>query len=403
VIPKPAKPAIPEPAIRASATLVRDEDPARAGRRAAEAVRGELGAVDAALVFAAGYGPETGWVAAAAREALGAPAVAGAGAHGVLAGADEEETEAAVAVLALAGLEATPFHMAELAGAEDAAGAELEAALGRSAADGDLVVLLADPVALDLPRLLAACDEVVAPGALVGAAAAIDAGGRPAPIWTGREPVANGACGLVLHLRRAARVVVSQGCRPITPPLAVTRSDGHWVLELDGRPALDVYREAAGPLLGADLRRSAELVVAALPRAGNGELAGSARAGGFRDLRGDFVARTIAGFAPERRAFALAEDLRPGTPLRLALRDADLVREDLANALANCAAPAAAALYLGSSGRGRALFRHAGLEAAVVAHALGATPVAGPFGSFQLAPVARRTELHTYAAVLALL
>lgn len=373
--------------IRAGASLVRDDDPARAARGAAEAAAAEAGAVDAALVFAAGYGPEIRRVAAAAREALGTAAVAGAGAHGVLAGAEEEEERPAVAVLALAGLAATPFRMPDLAGAEDAAGAELEGALGRSAAEGDLVVLLADPVALDPPRLLAACDEVVPPGALVGAAAAIAADGRPAPVWTGREPAPNGACGLVLHLPRAARIVVGHGCRPITPPLAVTRSDGHWVLELDGRPALDVFRDAAGPLLGADLRRSAELLVAALPRGDAGE----------------FVVRTVAGVAPERRAFALAEDLRPGTPLRLALRDADLAREDLAGALAAGATPAAAALYLGSSGRGRALFRHAGLEAAVVAHALGATPVAGLFGSFQLAPVARRTELHTYAAVLALL
>jgi small ligand-binding sensory domain FIST len=49
------------------------------------------------------------------------------------------------------------------------------------------------------------------------------------------------------------------------------------------------------------------------------------------------------------------------------------------------------------------LFRHAGLETATVANALGTTPIAGMFGSFQFGPVAASTELHTYAAVLTML
>lgn len=372
--------------IRAFAALARDDEPGRAAAALAEKARGALGAVDAAFVFAAGPGTSAQSAASAARAGLGTAAVAGLVAHGVLASADEEQERPAVAVLALAGIGATPFRLADLAGAEDAAGAELEAALGRSAAEGDLVVLFADPVALDVRRLLAACDGVLPPGSLVGAAAAIATGGPAGAVWSGREPLAGGACGLVLHLPRPARIVVGHGCRPITDTLTVSRSDGHWVLELDGRPALDVYREAAGAPLAADLRRAGELVVAALPRA-----------------RDEFVVRPVAGFAPERRAFALAEDLRPGAPLRLALRDADLAREDLARALATASAPASAALYLSCSGRGRELFRHAGLEAAVVARALRATPLAGPFASFQFGPVAGVTELHTYAGVLALL
>lgn len=372
--------------IRAGAALARDEDPARAAAAAAERARAAVGAADAALVFTAGCGGGDGRAAAAAVDALGTRAVAGAAGLGVLAGEEEEEARPAVAVLALAGLGATPFRMPDLAGAEDAAGSELEAALGRSAAPGDLVVLFADPVALDTRRLLRACDEVLAPASLVGAAAALSPDGRPVPVWTGRQALQGGACGLVLHLPRPARLLVIHGCRPITPAAPVTRVDGHWVLEIGGRPALDVYREAAGAPLAADLRRSAERVVAALPRGAGDEQ----------------VVRPVAGFDPERRAFALAEDLRVGTPLRLALRDADLAREDLTRSLAG-AGPAAAGLYLSCTGRGRGLFRHAGLEAAVVARALGATPLAGLFGSFQLGPVAGASELHTYAAVLALL
>lgn len=369
--------------IRAAAALARDDDPARAAAAAADRARAGR-PVDAAFVFAAGYGAGASRAASAAAEVLGCRAIAGATGHGVLAGAEEDEERPAVSVLALSGVEATPLRMADLAGAEDAAGAEIEAALGRSAAEGDLVVLLADPVALDVRRLLGSCDEVLPPGSLVGAGAAIG----PGLVWTGREPVVAGAGGLVLHLPAPPRTIVSHGCRPITPPLPVSRVDGHWLLELDGRPALDVYREAAGPLLGADLRRAGGLVHVALPRGPAGEA---------------FVVRNVAGFAPDRRAFAVAEDLRPGALVRLALRDADLAREDLGRALAGAREPASAALYLSCSGRGQSLFRHAGVESGTVAHALGRTPLAGLFASFQFAPVAGVTELHTYAAVLTLL
>jgi small ligand-binding sensory domain FIST len=161
------------------------------------------------------------------------------------------------------------------------------------------------------------------------------------------------------------------------------------VLELGGRPALDVFREAAGALLGADLRRAGERVLVALPR---GPADGDA-----------FVARQIAGVSAGRRAFAVAEPLRPGATLRFALRDADLAREDLGRALAAAREPASAALYLSCPGRGQRLFRHAGLEAGYAAHVLGDVPTAGLFGSFQLGPVASASELHTYAAVLVLL
>jgi small ligand-binding sensory domain FIST len=367
-------------------------DPARAGAEAVEGALAQAGvrAADAAFVFTSGHGRAAASAARSAVERLGTRALAGVAAHGVLAGGLEEEEQPAVAVLALAGVEATPFRLADLAGAEDAAGAELEAALGRSAAPGDLVVLFADALALDLPRLLHALDEALPEASLVGASTAMDAGDGGALQWCGREVGEGGASGLVLHLERPARTLLSQGCRPIGAALEVTRVEGHWVLELDGRPALEVYRDAAGGPLAADLRRAAERLLVALPRSGD-------------DLVADFVVRNVAGFAPGRGGFALAEELRVGARLRLALRDGDLAREDLAKSLAAAGDAPAAALYLSCPGRGQSLFRHAGLEAAYVARALEPAPVAGVFGSFQFGPVAGATERLTYAGVLALI
>lgn len=376
--------------LRAGTAIARDDDPARAAAVAAAAALAACGTerADAALLFVSGPGADAGRAAAGAAAILATQAVVASTAHGVLAGSLDEEERPAVSALVLAGIDATPFRLEHLAGAEEAAGGELEAALQRSTRSGDLAVLLADPVALDLPRLLGSIDEVLPPRALVGAAAAVASRGSAGRLWCGREVAAGGACGLVLHLDEPARISVSHGCRPITDVLHATRVEGHWLLEIEGRPALELYREAAGSLLGSDLGRAGGRLLVALPRG---------------PLGTDFVVRRVTGFAPERQALALAEPLRPGAPLRFALRDADFAREDLQHALAAADGPAAAALYLSCPGRGHRLFRHAGLETATVANALGATPMAGMFGSFQFGPVADATELHTYAAVLAIL
>jgi hypothetical protein len=83
-------------------------------------------------------------------------------------------------------------------------------------------------------------------------------------------------------------VAVSQGCRPITDPFTATRVEGNWILELDGKPALDVYREVAREPLAADLRHAAERLLVAIPR----------RARDRGETGDAWVARRIAGFAP---------------------------------------------------------------------------------------------------------
>ena len=71
---------------------------------------------------------------------------------------------------------------------------------------------------------------------------------------------------MVLRASRPPRIGVTQACRPITELLRVTRTQGHWILGLDGRPALDVYREVAREPLPTDLRRAAAFLLVAIPR-----------------------------------------------------------------------------------------------------------------------------------------
>ncbi len=374
---------------RPGSAIVSHPDASIAAAQAAAQALAASGAerADAALLFAVGADLDLERAAAVAAEILGTRVLASALGHGVLAGASEDETGPAVAVLALAGVEGIAFRVAG-AGAEDAIGSEVEAQLGRSPTETDLVVVFADPLGLDTARLAVALADLQ-PATVVGVGAALGSGDRPL-LACGDRAVRGGLCGLVLSLDAPARVMVSQGCRPITDPISVTRVEGNWILELDGKPALDVYREIAREPLAADLRLAAERVLVALPRSARHR----------SDTGAAWVARRVAGFSLGRRAFALPEPLRVGTVLRFALRDADLAREDLAISLASVGGPASAGLYLSSSARGRALFRHSGLETAIVARSLAPAPIAGFFGSFEIAPLAGSLEVLAHAGIL---
>jgi small ligand-binding sensory domain FIST len=105
--------------------------------------------------------------------------------------------------------------------------------------DAELVLLLADPFTFDIERCLGAFNRH-APGVRVvgGMASAGQRPGSNAIVlndWIAHE----GGVGLVLGGALRADVVVSQGCRPVGPPLEVTRAEGNIVLELDGQPALE--------------------------------------------------------------------------------------------------------------------------------------------------------------------
>lgn len=348
---------------------------------------------DSALLFAGpGFGQELQKVLDTAIGCLGTEAVVGATAHGVLASGREVEGAPAVAVVAQSGLEAHPFLIGDLAGDEATAGAEIAGQLGGRARPEDLIVLLPDPGALRMDVLLTSIRSHLEPACTVGAGAADPTADAPL-LWCGRRRERGGLAGVVLRASRPPRIGVTQACRPITELLRVTRTQGHWILGLDGRPALDVYREVAREPLAEDLRRAAAFLLLAIPRDESDPL----RPGGY-------VVRHVVGFAEEERAFATPDPLKPGDRIALATREPEAAREDLKVMLERLGgAPPALGLYFDCCARGSEFFGIPGLEAAYLERAFGAAPLAGMFGSCEIGPVATTSELLTYTAVLALI
>jgi small ligand-binding sensory domain FIST len=372
--------------VRAGAGFSALPDAVAAAREAAEAAlrQADLGRAEACLMFVTQVdAPEIPKLLAETQAVVGTRSLIGCTASGVLARGLDAESEPGVALLALGGLGARSFLIRDLAGRERDAGNLAVDQLGSRPDSDDLVLLLVDATGLAVRPLLESLQASLAPGVLAGAGAA--------GLVFGEGALASGAvAGLVVP--GVARVHVTQACRPITPPLTVTRARGHWIEGLDGRPALDVYEEVARGPLAEDLRRAASFVMVAMAVAG-------------RELDSErYRVRNVVGFSRENRAFAVPERLGRGQEIALALREPEGARDRLRSMLGSVdASDASFGLYLDCAGRGRSLFGVPGLEAGYLEHDLAGLPLVGLLAPFQLASLSGRLELLTYTGVLALL
>ncbi len=383
----------------AEAGVGRIETP-EAGRAALERALGgaldQAGSADSALVFVTPGGvldlPE---ILDITVSVLGTEALVGATSFGVMAGGRELEAVPSVAVLVQSGVESEPFLISDLQRDSAGVGEEIAAHIGSAPRPGDLVILLPDPHALDPRPVLDGIRDALGPAIVVGAGAGDPVADHPQQ-WMGSRVETGALAGMVLRTDGAARIGVTQACRPVTGLLNVTRAQGNWIVELDGRPALDVYAEVARAPLAEDLRRAAGYLLVALPRDEDAPL----RPGGY-------LVRNVAGFSVEQGAFAIPGVVSPGMQIALATREPETAREDLKAMLDGVAGEGAGfGLYFNCCARGASFFGVPGLEAAYLDRALGKTPLLGMFGSCEIGPIGTTspsTELLTYTGVLALI
>lgn len=389
--------------MRAGAGISTALDPAVAIEAAARdaLASGGIERADFALVLVGvAHGEGIRAVAEHAAEALGTDVVVGVSVEGVMAGALEVVNNPALAVLALEGCEAEAFAIPDLGSDEAGAAAELVNRFGGSLAEDDLVVLFPDPLAHLPTRLLPGLQAGLQPARVVGGAGGcIGSGARS---WLGSGPVISGAlAGFVLHGLREVDLAVTQACHPVTRPLEVTRSRGNWIYSLDGRPALEVYREAARGPLAEDLQRAARFLMVAIPAANH--VCGAEHP--TLDCS-DFAVRHVVGFDEAREAISLPQPVPSGSRVWLSLLDPAAAREDLGRTLAARPAAPSFGMYFNCRARGESLFGVSGLEAGYLERCYGDAPIVGMSGAFQIAPRSDRSlassQLLTYAGVLAL-
>ncbi|HKF70906.1 MAG TPA: FIST N-terminal domain-containing protein [Stellaceae bacterium] len=200
--------------------------------------------------------------------------------------------------------------------------------------------------------------------------------------------VEGGLSGVVLSPDITVATGLTQGCSPIGPARRVTEARENIVMEIDDRPALEVFKEDIGELLSRDLRKVAGRIFAGIPVRGSDT--------------GDYLVRNLMAIDAERQWIAIAERMAPGDAILFCRRDAASALEDLKRMLEGLKrrtqAPPRAGLYFSCVARGPNLFAAESEELRAIRDALGDFPLTGFFGNGEIA----HDRLYGYTGVLTL-
>jgi small ligand-binding sensory domain FIST len=180
----------------------------------------------------------------------------------------------------------------------------------------------------------------------------------------------------------------TQGCTPLDQKHVITKADRNLLIELDGRPALDVMREDIGEVLAKDLNKVTGYIFAGLPVE-------------YSDT-GDYLVRNIIGFNVEEKIIAVGDYIYEGSNFMFCRRDGNSARNDMLRMLATMKSRLQGAprggLYYSCLGRGRYQFGDHSEELNMIKDQLGDFPLVGFFANGEIF----NNRLYGYTGVLVL-
>ena len=203
--------------------------------------------------------------------------------------------------------------------------------------------------------------------------------------------------GVAIGIKGGVKVhaVVSQGCRPIGEPHAITGANENVVKSIGSLPAYDRLNESFESLPAEDKARAAGNIFAGL--------AVNEYVDDFKT--GDFLIRNLVDFDPTSGAVALAAYPRVGQTLQFQLRDKHSADEELKHLLAMKAREGVkpfASLMFVCGGRGEGLFGKSSHDAQALRDHFGPIPNVGLFCNGEIGPVGTGNFVHGYTAVIGL-
>ena len=250
--------------------------------------------------------------------------------------------------------------------------------------DVNFAVLHADPGSRSLTSLVREIAGRTSSGFVVGGVTS--SRGRALQYADGLSE--GGVSGVLFSEEVAVATRLTQGCSPLGPRHRVTDAHQNVLVRLDGRPALDVLREDAGPAYGPGLGASGGYLFVGLPIEGSDT--------------GDYVVRNLTGLDARGKMVAVSEPVKPGSEILFCRRDRGTASDDLARMLENIRAgmyrTPRGALYFSCLGRGASLFGDDSQELRMVADGLGPVPLIGFFGNGEIS----HNRLYGYTGVLTL-
>jgi small ligand-binding sensory domain FIST len=355
-----------------------------------QALSGLSGPPDLVCFFICGDDPDE-VVRAGQRAMAMAPGahVIGCSATGVIGDARGVELKSAVSAWAasLGEARATTFALETLRTSDRF----VVVGLPDRALDDQVAILLADPYSFPTDAFIEHSDEVLGTLPIIGGLANGLQGRGSVRLFADGEVYQEGAIGVILSGPVSIGTVVSQGCRPIGPSMAVTRAEENLLLELAGQPALARLEDIVSDLDEEDR----ELVASGL------QIGVAMDEYAERHERGDFLIRGVLGIDPEREAVAVGDVLEIGRTVRFQVRDAETADEDLYELLdahLERVGRADGALLFSCNGRGSAMFGSADHDALAIRDTLGPIGVAGFFAAGEVGPVGGHNHVHGFTA-----
>lgn len=271
--------------------------------------------------------------------------------------------------------------------------AEWRATAGR-AADSEAWLFFGNPIKFDVEPWLKTWSKAF-PG--VPTLGGLMSGGRRGDdifVFHNQKEV---AAGVLVGLKGGVKLhtVVSQGCRPIGEPHAITSAEDNIVKTIGALPAGARLSESFDSLSPEDKARAAGNIFAGL--------AVNEYVDDFKT--GDFLIRNLQ-YDSENGYVVLAAFPRVGQTMQFQLRDRHSADEELRHLLSDKAKEGIkpfASLVFVCGGRGEGMFGVKNHDAEAVQRQFGALPSSGFFCNGEVGPVGGSNYVHGYTAAIGLL
>ena len=312
----------------------------------------------------------------------------------------EVERATSVAVLAVKSdtLSARRFFVPQLRGRARDVGKEIVSSVTPHLGQENLALVFHDTDSFDANAFFEGIAEGGLPDApFVGGGASEDGSVGETFQLCGDTVSNNAVRGALLSGQFTYTVGITQACQPASPVHTVTKAHNNLLLELDDKPAFEVFSECVSPPLSEDLRRAAAFIFVGLPVDAERQ----------HIAPGECIVRNLVGFDPVRGIIAVADQLIEGQKIVFTLRDGNGARTDLKRELEAQGQQwqhnrPAFGLYFNCVGRGGGLYGIPDIDASYLSQHLPGVPIMGFSTGCEIAPIQRQAIVHQYSGVLVL-
>ena len=248
----------------------------------------------------------------------------------------------------------------------------------------NFAIVHADPQNRQVTELVSRLAERVQSGFVVGGLTS----SRRQNLQSADDVIDGGMSGVSFSDGIAVATRLTQGCTPIGPKHVITACQRNVIVTIDGRPALDVFKDDIGEVLARDLNRVGGHIFAGLPIPGSDT--------------GDYLVRNLVGIDPTNNLVAIGELIEPGAGIMFCRRDGHTAHDDMARMLESIRqglySQARGGVYYSCLGRGASLFGADSEELKMIREALGDFPLVGFFCNGEIS----HNRLYGYTGVLTL-